>query len=48
MEFTQAIRARFIGILSPIFAVAFVGIPLVTVGGVLVATAHVLLMPGTL
>lgn len=48
MEFTDTIRTRIIGILSPIFSVAFICVPLLVFGGVLVATAHVLIMPGTL
>jgi hypothetical protein len=43
MEFTQKIRARIIGILLPIFSVAFVSVPFTIGGGVLVATADVLL-----
>ena len=39
MQFTQKIRARIIGILLPIFSVAFVGVPFL----VLVATVDVLM-----
>lgn len=42
IEFTQKIRARMIGILLPIFSVAFVGVPFLIGGGVLVATVDVL------
>jgi hypothetical protein len=44
MNLTQTIRARIIGIFLPIFSVAFVGVPLVIGGGVLVATIDVLLL----
>jgi hypothetical protein len=44
MEFTQAIRAGVAAILAPIFSLAFVGIPLVIGGSILVASADVLLM----
>ncbi|MGE5320744.1 MAG: hypothetical protein ACM3KD_11230 [Hyphomicrobiaceae bacterium] len=44
MELAHAIRAGFIAILAPIFSLAFVGVPLMIGGGVLVATADVLLM----
>jgi hypothetical protein len=43
MEFTQKIRARIIGFLMPIFSVAFVGVPFLIGGGVLVATVDVLM-----
>jgi len=43
MQFTQKIRARIIGILLPIFSVAFVGVPFLIGGGVLVATVDVLM-----
>ena len=43
MEFTQKIRARMIAILLPIFSVAFVGVPFLIGGGILVATVDVLM-----
>ncbi|MBI3433438.1 MAG: hypothetical protein HY018_14650 [Hydrogenophilales bacterium] len=44
MEFAHTIRAAVTAILAPIFSVAFVGIPLVVGGSVLVASADVLFM----
>jgi hypothetical protein len=43
MQFTQKIRARIIGILLPVFSVAFVGVPFLIGGGVLVPTVDVLM-----
>jgi hypothetical protein len=43
MAFTQQLRARMMGILLPIFSVAFIGVPLIIGGGVMVATVDVLM-----
>lgn len=44
MEFTQAIRAGITAILAPIFSLAFIGVPLVIGGSILIASADVLFM----
>lgn len=44
MAFTHSIRTRIIGALLPVFSVAFIGIPLMIGGSVLVATIDVLFM----
>jgi hypothetical protein len=43
MEFTQKLRARIISILTPVFTIAFVSVPLIIGGGVMFATVDVLM-----
>jgi hypothetical protein len=45
MASTHSIRARIIGVFLPIFTVAFIGVPLVISGGVMLATIDVLFLP---
>ncbi len=44
MAFTQTIRSRIVGFFLPIFSVAFIGVPLMIGGGIMVATIDVLFM----